>query len=47
MERLSPIVRATAIEIAKALFVEGHDGGFCIRASIACAHEWVRQRGLE
>jgi len=46
MERLSPIVRAKAIEIANALLDEGHDEGFCIRVSIARAHEWARRRGL-
>jgi uncharacterized protein YdaT len=47
MERLSPIVREKAIEIANALLDEGHDEGFCISVAIARAHEWARRRGLE
>jgi uncharacterized protein YdaT len=47
MQRLSPIVRAKAIEIANALLDEGHEEGFCIRVAIARAHAWARVRGLE
>jgi uncharacterized protein YdaT len=47
MQRMSPIVRAKAIEIANALLEEGHDEGFCIRVAIARAHQWARRHGLE
>jgi uncharacterized protein YdaT len=46
MERLDPLVRRKAIEIANALLDEGRDEGFAIRVAIARAKEWARRRGL-
>jgi uncharacterized protein YdaT len=46
MERLSPVVRSKAIEIANALLEEGHEEGFAIRVGIARAKEWALRRGL-
>jgi uncharacterized protein YdaT len=40
MNRLDPVTRAKAIEIANALLREGHDEGFAIRVAIARAHQW-------
>ena len=47
MERLHPVVRQKAIEIANALLAEGHDEGFAIRVAIARAKEWATRRGLD
>jgi uncharacterized protein YdaT len=47
MRGLDPRVRRKAIEIANALFDEGHDEGFAIRVAIARAKQWARQRGFE
>ena len=46
MERLSPVVRAKAIEIANALLEEGEDDGKAIRVGIAKAKEWAARRGI-
>jgi uncharacterized protein YdaT len=47
MHGLHPLVRHKAIEIANALFDEGHDEGFAIRVAIARAKQWARRRGLD
>jgi uncharacterized protein YdaT len=47
MQGLHPLVRRKAIEIANALFDEGHDEGFAIRVAIARAKQWARRRGLD
>lgn len=47
MERLHPVVRQKAIEIANALLDEGHEEGFAIRVAIARAKQWARRRGLD
>lgn len=43
MKRLSPVVRAKAIEIANALLGEGYDEGRAIRIAIARARAWVQR----
>jgi len=47
IERLHPLVRRKAIEIANALLDEGRDEGFAICVAIARAKEWARRRGLD
>jgi uncharacterized protein YdaT len=46
MERLAPLVRRKAIEIANALLEEGQDEGTAIRIAIAKAKEWAERRRL-
>ena len=46
MERLPPLVRRKAIEIANALLEEGEDEGTAIRIGIAKAKAWAERRGL-
>jgi uncharacterized protein YdaT len=46
MTRLSPLVRAKAVEIANALLAEGHPEGQAIRIAIARARQWAQRRGL-
>jgi uncharacterized protein YdaT len=46
MDRLDPLVREKAIEIANALLEEGYDDGFAIRVGIARARAWARRHGL-
>jgi len=46
-ERLHPVVRRKAIEIANALLDEGREEGFAIRVGIARAKEWARRRGID
>ena len=45
MENLPPVVRSKAIEIANALFAEGHEEGMAIRVAIAKAKQWAEKRG--
>jgi len=47
MRGLQPLVRHKAIEIANALFEEGHDEGFAIRVAISRAKQWARRRGID
>lgn len=47
MQGLDPLVRRKAIEIANALFDEGHAEGFAIRVAIARAKQWARRRGFD
>jgi uncharacterized protein YdaT len=47
MRGLDPLVRRKAIEIANALYDEGHEEGFAIRVAIARAKQWARRRGLD
>ena len=47
MERLHPVVRRKAIEIANALLDEGNEEGFAIRVGIARAKQWAERRGLD
>jgi hypothetical protein len=44
MQRLPPLARAKAIEIAHALLDEGMDEGKAIRIAIAKAKEWAEAR---
>jgi uncharacterized protein YdaT len=46
MAKLSPVVRAKAIEIANALLDEGMEEGKVIRIAIARAKQWAVRRGL-
>ena len=46
MNRLDPVVREKAIEIANALLAEGHPEGQAIRIGIARARAWAERRGL-
>ena len=43
MQRLPPIVREKAIEIANALLAEGHAEGQAIRIAIARAKQWAQR----
>jgi uncharacterized protein YdaT len=43
MRRLTPLVRAKAVEIANALLAEGMDEGMAIRIAIAKAKEWAER----
>jgi uncharacterized protein YdaT len=45
MRRLSPRVRAKAIEIANALLETGHNEGMAIRVAIAPAKAWAARQG--
>ena len=47
MQRLPPLVRLKAIEIANALLDEGHDEGRAIRIGIAKAREWAARHADE
>jgi uncharacterized protein YdaT len=47
MQRLTPVVRLKAIEIANALLAEGMDEGLAIRIAIAKAKEWALRRGAD
>ena len=47
MQRLAPVVRLKAIEIANALLAEGMDEGLAIRIAIAKAKEWALRRGAD
>jgi len=47
MERLHPLVRRKAIDIANALLDEGREEGFAIRVAIARAKQWARRRGID
>lgn len=47
MRKLSPPVRAKAIEIANALLAQGYDEGRCIRIGIAQAKRWVNHEMSE
>ena len=46
MKRLSPAVRAKAIEIANALLESGREEGSAIRIGIAKAKEWAVHHGV-
>jgi len=46
MKRLSPAVRAKAIEIANALLESGREEGSAIRIGIAKAKEWAVRHGV-
>ena len=47
MQRLHPLVRQKAIEIANALLDEGCDEGFAIRVAISRAKQWASRRGFD
>jgi uncharacterized protein YdaT len=46
MNRLAPVVREKAIEIANAFLEEGYPEGQAIRMAIAAARKWAGHRGL-
>ena len=44
MDKLDPVVRSKAIQIANALLDEGYDDGTAIRIAITRAKEWAQRR---